>query len=78
VEKRSPKILATSLISPKLANVNNHPKGENSPNLVTLQTMARVWGESRATRRFFGVKNRPMASINLAECSPIDLPICQI
>jgi hypothetical protein len=39
VEKSISKIWPTSLIykkQPKVHNVNNHPIGENSPNLVTL------------------------------------------
>jgi hypothetical protein len=36
VEKSSAKIWATSVIFEKLPKVNNHPKGENSPNLDTL------------------------------------------
>jgi hypothetical protein len=36
VERRSPKIFDTSLIFEKMLKVNNHPIGENSPNLVTL------------------------------------------
>jgi hypothetical protein len=38
-EKRSPKIRATSVIIKKLPKVNNHPIGENSPNLVTLSVV---------------------------------------
>jgi hypothetical protein len=36
VEKSSPQICTASLIRKPLPNVNNHPIGENSPNLVTL------------------------------------------
>jgi hypothetical protein len=36
VGKKKPKLLATSVIIEKLPKVNNHPLGENSPNLVTL------------------------------------------
>jgi hypothetical protein len=36
MEKRSQKVLATSVIYTKMLKVNNRPKGENSPNLVTL------------------------------------------
>jgi hypothetical protein len=39
VEKSTPQIRATSVISKKkLPKENNRPKGENSPNLVTLPT----------------------------------------
>jgi hypothetical protein len=34
--KSSPEICASSVIFEKLPNANNHPIGENSPNLVTL------------------------------------------
>jgi hypothetical protein len=34
--KSSQKICAASVVFEKLPNVNNHPMGENSPNLVTL------------------------------------------
>jgi hypothetical protein len=36
VEKISPHFWATSAIFNKLPKANNHPLGENSPNLVTL------------------------------------------
>jgi hypothetical protein len=36
VKKRNPKVSATSVIFKKISKVNNHPMGENSPNLVTL------------------------------------------
>jgi hypothetical protein len=36
-EKSSPKIWATSIFIKKLPKINNHPMGENSPNLVTLR-----------------------------------------
>jgi hypothetical protein len=36
LEKSIPNILATSATFRKLPKVNNHPNGENSPNLVTL------------------------------------------
>jgi hypothetical protein len=36
MEKSSPLIRATSVISKKLSKVDNGPKGKNSPNLVTL------------------------------------------
>jgi hypothetical protein len=36
IEKSSPEILATFVIFKKLSKENNHPLGENSPNLVTL------------------------------------------
>jgi hypothetical protein len=38
VEKSGPKIWATSVIK-KIPKVNNHPIGENSPNLFTLVTL---------------------------------------
>jgi hypothetical protein len=37
VNKSSPIIWATSVIFKRLSKVNNHPIGEKSPNLVTLQ-----------------------------------------
>jgi hypothetical protein len=37
VEKSSPKTWPTFEIFIKLSNVNNHPMGENSPDLVTLE-----------------------------------------
>jgi hypothetical protein len=40
--KSSPIIGATSVIFTKLPKVNSDPIGENSPNLVTLPTMA-MW-----------------------------------
>jgi hypothetical protein len=36
VKKSNSKILATFVIKKKLAEANNRPIGENSPNLVTL------------------------------------------
>jgi hypothetical protein len=38
VEKSSQKIWATLEIFKKVPKENNHPTGENSPNLVTLIT----------------------------------------
>jgi hypothetical protein len=35
-DKNQPKIWASSLIFVKLPKENNHPRGKNSPNLVTL------------------------------------------
>jgi hypothetical protein len=37
--KSRPKIWAASEIKKKLANVNNRPMGENSPNLVTQKIL---------------------------------------
>jgi hypothetical protein len=39
MEKRRPRISATSVIIKKLPKVNNRPWGENSSNLVTLANM---------------------------------------
>jgi hypothetical protein len=38
--KCNPKISATSVILILLLKVNNHPLGENSPNLVTLLALS--------------------------------------
>jgi hypothetical protein len=40
VEKSSQKMRATFLVFKTLPKVNNHPMGENSPNLVTLLLIA--------------------------------------
>jgi hypothetical protein len=37
-EKSSPEMCATLVIFKPLSKVNNHPLGENSPNLVILPT----------------------------------------
>jgi hypothetical protein len=36
LQKSGPNTLATSVVFIKLPNVKNRPRGENSPNLVTL------------------------------------------
>jgi hypothetical protein len=38
-----PLLWATSVILRKLAKENNHPLGENSPNLFTLLSVSRMW-----------------------------------
>jgi hypothetical protein len=48
VEKGSSKCWATSVIK-KLPEVNNHPKGKNSPNLVTLVAAYALKAEAELT-----------------------------
>jgi hypothetical protein len=52
VAKRSPQIWATVEIFKKLPKVNNRPKGENSPDLVTL-FRSNSWSRTEIENKYF-------------------------
>jgi hypothetical protein len=51
MEKSSQKFPATSVIFKKLPKVNNHPKGENLPNLLTLLSTIGFFQTNQLTRQ---------------------------